>query len=81
MATGYLGRQGEDRLHHGSPSIQVEQLAGNETRLVSAEECHGIAYFGWYSKGPHGCPAALVLVPDHLEHLGRQPARPHPTRD
>jgi len=35
---------------------------------------HGVADVGWQAEAPHGRPAALVPVLDHLEHLGRQPA-------
>jgi hypothetical protein len=70
-----LDGQREDRLHRGSAAINVQQLAGDEARLVSAEENHGVADVGWQAEAPHGCPAALVPVLDHLEHLG--PARRH----
>src|SRR6266478_3240380 len=69
-----LDGQREDRLHRGSAAINVQQLAGDEARLVSAEENHGVADVGWQAEAPHGRPAALVPVLDHLEHLGRQPA-------
>src|SRR5437660_1448906 len=69
-----LDSQREDRLHRGSAAINVQQLAGDEARLVSAEENHGVADVGWQAEAPHGRPAALVPVLDHLEHLGRQPA-------
>src|SRR5438309_4426310 len=38
-----LDGQREDWLHHGSAAINVQQLAGDEARLVSAEENHGVA--------------------------------------
>src|SRR5258705_881905 len=69
-----LDGQREDRLHRGSAAINVQQLAGNEARLVSAKENHGVAHVGWLAEAPHRRPAALVPVLDHLEHLGRQPA-------
>jgi hypothetical protein len=69
-----LDGQREDRLHGGSAAINVQQLAGDEARLVSAEEDHGVADIGWHAEAPHGRPAALVPVLDHLEYLGRQPA-------
>src|SRR5438477_9521559 len=69
-----LDGQWEDRLHRRSTAINVQQLAGDEARLVSAEENHGVADVGWQAKAPHGRPAALMPVLDHLEHLGRQPA-------
>src|SRR5579862_525570 len=69
-----LDGQREDRLHRRSATINVQQLAGDEARLVSAEENHGIADVGWQAEAPHGRPAALVPVLNHLEYLGRQPA-------
>src|SRR5207248_11758920 len=69
-----LDGQREDRLHRRSTAINVQQLAGDEARLVSAEENHGVADVGWQAEAPHGRPAALMPVLDHLEHLGRQPA-------
>src|SRR5438876_313728 len=69
-----LDGQGEDRLHRRSTTINVQQLAGDEARLLSAEENHGVADVGWQAEAPHGRPAALMPVLDHLEHLGRQPA-------
>src|SRR5437016_13056855 len=69
-----LNGQREDRLHRGSATINVQQLAGDEARLVSAEENYGVADVGWQAEAPHGRPAALVPVLDHLEQLGRQPA-------
>jgi hypothetical protein len=69
-----LDGQREDRLHRGSAAINVQQLAGDEARLVSAEENHGVADVGWQAEAPHGRPPALVPILDHLEHLGRQPA-------
>src|SRR5436309_9294518 len=38
-----LDGQWEDRLHRGSDAINVQQLASDEARLVSAEENNGIA--------------------------------------
>src|SRR5207244_9851407 len=38
-----LDGQREDRLHRRSTAINVQQLAGDEARLVSAEENHGVA--------------------------------------
>src|ERR1700751_5265234 len=69
-----LDGQRKDRLHRGSTTINVQQLASDEARLVSAEENHGVADVGWQAEAPHGRPAALVPVLNHLEHLGRQPA-------
>src|SRR5436853_7891926 len=69
-----LDGQREDRIHRRSAAINVQQLAGDEARLVSAEENHGVADVGWHAEAPHGRPAALVPVLDHLEHLGRQTA-------
>src|SRR5438874_5219985 len=66
--------QREDRLHRRSAAIDVQQLARDEARLVSAEENHGIADVGWLAEAPHRRPSALVPVLNHLEHLGRQPA-------
>jgi len=67
-----LDGQREDRLHGGSTTINVQQLAGDEARLVSAEENHRVADVGWQAKAPQGSPAALVPVFDHLEHLRGQ---------
>src|SRR6201988_1231283 len=64
-----LDGQREARVHRGSDAINVQQLAGDESRLVSAEENHGVADVGWQAEAPHGRPAALVPVLDHLEHL------------
>ena len=64
-----LDGQRKDRLHHRSAAINVQQLAGDEARLVSAQENHGIADVGWRAEAPHGRPAAFVPVLDHLEHL------------
>src|SRR5207302_8864193 len=69
-----LDGQREDRIHRGSAAINVQQLAGDKARLVGAEENHGVADVGWHAEAPHGRPAALVPVLDHLEHLGRQTA-------
>src|SRR5512142_882197 len=63
--------QREDRFHHGSAAINVQQLAGDEARLVSAEENHGVTDVGWQAEAPHGRPAALVPLLNHLEHLRR----------
>jgi hypothetical protein len=54
-----LDGQREDRLHRGSTAINVQQLAGDEARLVSAEENHGVADVGWQAEAPHGRPAPL----------------------
>src|ERR1700758_5339539 len=69
-----LDGQWEDRLHRRGAAINVQQLAGDEARLVSAQKNHSVADVGWQAEAPHGRPAALVPVLDHLEHLGRQPA-------
>src|SRR5438445_11693918 len=69
-----LDGQREDRVHRGSAAINVQQLAGDAACLVSAKENHGVADVCWQAEAPHGRPAALVPVLDHLEHLSRQPA-------
>ena len=67
-----LDGQREDWLHGGSTTINVQQLAGDEARLVSAEENHRVADVGWPAEAPHGRPAAFVPVLDHLEHVRGQ---------
>src|SRR5689334_19631999 len=69
-----LDDQGENRFHRGSSPIYVQQLAGDEACLVCAEENHGVPDVGWKTEAPHGRPAALVPIPNHLEHLRRQTA-------
>ena len=54
-----LDGQREDRLHRRSAAINVQQLPGDEARLVGAEENHGVADIGWQAEAPHGRPAAL----------------------
>src|SRR5437879_12619717 len=49
-----LDGQREDWLHRGSAAINVQQLAGDEARLVSAEENHGVAAVGWLAEANHG---------------------------
>ena len=50
-----LDGQPEDRLHDGSTTINVQQLAGDEASLVSAEENHRVTdieavYFSMFTQ-------------------------------
>src|SRR5689334_2905440 len=56
-----LDGQREDRLHRGSAAINVQQLAGDEARLVSAEENHGVADVGWQAEAPISLVQVLLF--------------------
>src|SRR5579864_6915039 len=58
-----LDGQWEDRLYRRGSAINVEQLAGDEARLVSAQENHGVADVGWQAEAPHGASSRSRASP------------------
>ena len=62
----------QDRVHDRTPAIHVEDLAGNKTRFLHAEQHYSVADIFRSAQPTHRGPAALVPDSDRLLDLWRQ---------
>ena len=67
-----LNRHRQSWIHQAHTAIDAHELPRDPVGFARAEQGHGVADICRRAQSPHRCPAALVVIANHLDDLGGQ---------